>query len=89
MIMLNNGTNSNSGPVACQGGPRMGMADVSSFLSPVSMKDVVSQSWFPTPEPAHGLWILGTAEILAAFLNLPELKGRQNHVLVEVEGCLS
>lgn len=54
----------------------MGMADVSSFPSPAPTKDVVSQSWFPTPEPARGLCILITAEILAAFLNLPALEGR-------------
>lgn len=67
----------------------MGMADVSSFPSPAPTKDMVSQSWFPSPEPARGLCILVTAEILAAFLNLPELEGRRNHLLAEVEGCLS
>lgn len=67
----------------------MGMADAGSFPSPAPMKDVVSQSWFPTPKPARGLCLLATAEILAAFLNLPELEGRRNHLLAAVESCLS
>lgn len=61
--------------------PSMGMAGVSSFPPPALMDDMVNQSWNPSPEPACGLRSLARAEILAAFISLPERDRRRNHFL--------
>ena len=45
------------------------------------MEDVALRSWYPSLEPTCGLRIFASAEVLAAFTNLPELDRRGKHFL--------